>query len=605
MKRFASVLAAGLLGGWSPLAAQPSPPPTATVDASLVVTASLDPEERRETTAAVEVIDRREIELRQSERAVDLLRTVPGVATVESGSPGKVASFFLRGAASNQTLVLWNGVELNDPAFGAYDGSTLATEGIERIEVARGPFSAVWGSSAVGGVIQLLTERRGPSALQARVEAGSHALRRAGVSARRAGERSMLGFAGHLRRGDGELANDFFDGDEEDLDVELFPGAASRVGILARRVASTIGIPFDYLGQPSPHQQQSFDSTLVALPVEWGSERWRVDANASHHDSELAISDADDPFAASRTRSQRTALRATSRIDFGGGASFAVGASGQRDEATTASAFGAGLDADRQTTRALFGELGWERGGVRGTLGLRRDDSDAFGGATSLRGGVVAALGGRARLRASYGESFRAPSLGDLYYPGFSNPGLAPERGASWELGAEGDGRRWRWTATGFWNDFDQLILYDFVSGRPENIGRARSRGVELSAGRRSTAWEMRLSGTWLEAAARPSGEPLPRRPKRSAQLLAFRTAESWSAGAVLRAVGERSDVGGVRLAGYTALDLTATLDLGGGLSGFVRVDNALDRSYEEAASYPAPGRAVRVGLSFGRTSGR
>ena len=606
MRNVAVVLAAGLLGGWSPSVAQSNaPPPSIPVQReTIVVSATVEPEPAVEVPATVTVIDRAEIERRQSDRVVDLLRTVPGVAVVESGSPGKVASFFLRGANSNQTLVLWDGVELNDPAFGAFDASTLTTDGLERIEVARGPFSAVWGSSAMGGVVELVTRRARGDALDLRLEGGSHAFRRAGGSAGLVRGRATLELAAHVRRGDGELANDFFDGDAESADGDLFPTGATRLGLVARRVASTIGIPFDYAGTPTPNQRQRFRSTLVALPFGWTSPRLVVDATVSRHDDRLAVSDPDDPFATSTTVARRDALRASTRIDLGNGATLAAGGSSAREQATTGSAFGPGLDGDHQRTRALFGELGWRRGAWSGTLGARHDANDAFGGATSLRGGVVAALSPATRLRASYGESFRAPSLGDLYYPGFSNPDLRPERGRSFELGAEGGARRSHWSATGFWNDFDQLILYDFATGRPENVGRARSRGVELGAGARGTKWDGELSATWLEAVERPGGEPLPRRPRWSGQAELFRTFglsrshRPWNAGAIVRVVGARTDVGGVPLAGYTALDLRTTVELTRRWSSFVALDNALDRGYQEAAGYPAPGRAVRLGVS-------
>ncbi len=599
MQRIALVVAAGLLGGWSPLAAQSSVLPTPIQGEPLVVTASLEPDSPENLPATVEVIDGSEIALRQDDRVIDLLRTVAGFSVAQSGSAGKVASLFSRGVNSNQTLVLWNGVELNDPAFGGFDASTLSTDGVDRVEVARGPFSAVWGSSAMGGVVELITRRGGASGARARLEDGANAYRRAAATASWSGDHGVVEASGHVRRGDGELRNDFFDGDELDLRGELFPRADSRVGLLLRRARSRVGIPFDYLGSPTLHQEQAFRSTLVALPVGWNDERWRVDGVVSRHDGALAISDLDDPFAASRTAARRDALRLVGEYRLTETGRISAGVDGQRESATTESAFGPGLDGRSQRNRAAFGQFNWGSRSWRATLGLRHDDNDAFGGATSLRGGVVAAVGRFSHLRASYGESFRAPSLGDLYYPGFSNPDLRPERGRSWELGLDGRIARASYRATGFWNDLDQLILYDFTTGRPENIGRARTRGVELAVSARLDAWELRASGTWLDAVDRQTGEALPRRAKQSGELLAFYRAGSWNAGVVLRQVGPRTDVGAVPLAGYAVLDFTVTLAADRRLAPFFKLDNALDRRYEEAAGYPAPGRAWIVGLSL------
>jgi len=145
MRSRLAAIAVGLLGGWGPLVAQPSTP---TFSSSLVVTASLEPQAEDQVAATVDVVDASEIERRQAELVLDLLRELPGLAVAQSGSPGKVASLFTRGTSSAQTRVLLDGISLNDPVLGAFDWSTLATEGLERIEVARGPFSALWGSGS-------------------------------------------------------------------------------------------------------------------------------------------------------------------------------------------------------------------------------------------------------------------------------------------------------------------------------------------------------------------------------------------------------------------------------------------------------------------------
>src|SRR5690606_10857149 len=125
--------------------------------ADIVVTAELDPEQADRVRATVDFIDAAEIERRQAGLALDLLRTVPGLAVTQTGSPGKVASLFLRGGSGAQTLVLLDGVVLNDPALAAFDASTTSTEGLDRIEIVRGPYSALFGSGAIGGVVQLVT----------------------------------------------------------------------------------------------------------------------------------------------------------------------------------------------------------------------------------------------------------------------------------------------------------------------------------------------------------------------------------------------------------------------------------------------------------------
>ncbi len=605
--RLAALAAAGLLGGWSPLAAQATTTPPS-FSSTLVVTASVEPEARDDLAATVDVVDRREIEARQAHLVLDLLRELPGLSVTQSGSPGKLASLFSRGTSSSQTLVLLDGVELNDPVLGAFDWSTLATDGVERVEVVRGPFSALWGSGAVGGVVQVITRGADRARAALRLEGGSDAYRRAGASAAAPFDRWSLEVAGHSRRGDGVLDNDFFDSDGGRVRLDLSEpaaGAAWKVGVLADAADATVGLPYDYAGNPALRRRQRSRSRLWALPANWSGGGWRLEAEAARFDTHLTISDPGDPFAASTDDARRDQLRATVRRDLGGRGWLALGVDERRESAATTSAFGAGLDDARQTTRAVFAQGSWVPGRLRLDFGVRRDDHSAFGGATSLKAGAVVALGGSggsgggARLRASYGESFRAPSLGDLYFPGFGNPALEPERGRSWELGVEGGRGALTASLVGFDNELDNLIQFDLVRGLPFNIGRARTRGVEGEMELRRGAWHARAGATWLDAEDRVTGARLPRRPEGSGELVADWTGRRAGAGASLRWVGPRRDVGDVALAGYVVTDLVASWSWSPRVASYARLENALGRDYQEAFGFPAPGRRWVAGLSL------
>src|SRR3990172_1360583 len=127
------------------------------ISQEIVVTASALPEDLDSTPTAVTVVTREEIEDRAARDVADVLREVPGVAIARFGSPGKATSLFIRGGNSQHTLVLWNGIEINNPYFSGYDWGLFSTSGVERIEVVRGPYSALYGSDAVSGVVNILT----------------------------------------------------------------------------------------------------------------------------------------------------------------------------------------------------------------------------------------------------------------------------------------------------------------------------------------------------------------------------------------------------------------------------------------------------------------
>ena len=591
------LVCAGILGGAIPVFAQTSPQSSFTE--SVVVTASLAEETASDLPAAVSIVDAEELAARQTTEIFSVLGTLPGLSTTQLGSPGKAASVFTRGANSNHTLVLWNGIPLNDPYFGGFDWSNLPAEGVERLEVVRGPFSALWGSDAVGGVVNVLT-RRGPGA-SVTVEGGSDRYRRAALSGALVRESVTLVAAGHLRRGDGQVDNDFFDSDEGTLRGTWSVTPGRDIGFLARANHALVGIPFDFFGALAPERRQDSRDLEAALPVAWSWSELRLDSLVSYGQTDLELRDPNDPFAQSDTEAERRRARAVlewrPRTDFW----LAGGGDWQRQEATSSDAFGTALDGQSQRTAAAFAQAGWSRGPVRLDAGLRQDDNDAYGSATTAKlGAVWQALEGL-RLRSSYGQGFHAPTLADLYYPGFSNPDLQPERSASVEFGLDGRRGGWSWGLAGFSTDFDDLIQFDFTTFQPFNTGSARSRGIEAETRWTHGGLALDWNGTLLDTEDRDSGKELLRRPRESSNLLA-----TWRTGALTlhaegRYVGERLDVGDVRLPSYTVAAFGAAyrIDAAHGLEPYARIENLFDHEYEEAAGFPAPGRRYVAGIAL------
>lgn len=603
----AILLVTGILGGVTPvLANQPTTTPP-TYDETIVVTSSLEEQDEQDTTASVTVIGRAEIEERQATTIEELLRTVPGMMVVRSGSPGKATSVFTRGTESDHTLVLWNGVELNDPYFGGFDWAYLPTEGVERVEVVRGPASTVYGSDAIGGVVQVLT--RSTPGTEVRLEGGSDSYLRGSVSSGWQAGPVRLDVAGHVRRGDGRVDNDFFDGEELAVRADWAATEHTAIGLVARANDSEIGVPYDFLGTPTPRRRQEVRSTQIAVPVTWRSGAWRVESQLSSTSTDLKFRDPDDAYTGSDSDARRDGARVVGSYHFREDLWVALGADWDREEVTSSSVFGPGLDEESQETWSSFGQMFWDAGPVSFDLGLRHDDNDAFGAETTLRAASAVDLGERVRLRASYGEGFRAPSLGDLYFPGFGNPDLQPETsesvevGLDWTLGTGGStAGSWKLSLAGYSTDLENLILFDFVRSLPFNIGKARSRGVELEVDWNGAALPGRPAGRLSLAYQDPedltTGEQLLRRPERSASLLlAGRPTDSTSLSLVVAHVGERPDLGGVTLYSYTTVELGGSWRWTERIEPYLRVENLLDEEYEEAAGFPALDRRVIGGL--------
>jgi vitamin B12 transporter len=405
--------------------------------------------------------------------------------------------------------------------------------------------------------------------------------------------------AGHARRGEGEVANDSWDGDEVSLALDAGGDLPWRAGALVRWARAELGIPFDFAGTPTPARRQESDALSVALPLGWNGGDWELEGHLARSEADLALTDPGDPFAASDSEARRDQARLLLRAESAPGITWTAGGDWEEARVSSGSAFGPGLQRQEQGSWALFAQGSFARGTLRLDAGVRRDEVDSFGGQTSLRAAAAVALGERGRLRAAYGESFRAPSLADLYYPGFSNPALAPERVESAELAAELEAGPARAELVLFRNELDDLIEFDYGTFRPENIGRARAEGVELALALKLAALDARLALTWLEAEDRATGRPLLRRPEESASLVAFYRPGRVTVGVVASYVGDRVDFGEVPLPSHETLDLSLAFRAHERFEPFARVENVSDERYEEAAGFPAPGRTWAAGCAL------
>lgn len=597
---------AGILGGGIPLFAQTDSPDLPTFEDNVVVSASLDTEEREDVPASVTVIAAEEIEARQADTLSEAIATVPGLAVMQAGSPGQQTSLFTRGTDSEHTLLLWNGIPLNDPFFGGANWQFVPLDGAARVEVARGPFSALYGSNAMGGVVQVFTGSRQGGTFTA--EAGEDGYYRGGLAAGTDIGKLRLDVTGHLRRGSvsgNELPNDFYDS-EEMIARGLWtvrPGVS--VGLLARVNDSETGIP-RVSGLPNLVGDIAWEERELAVPFIADLGTWEVEAQLSQTRFDSAYRDPDDPFGftASDTESEGLKGRAVATWRRSEDLWIAFGSEAERLEATNVSTFGTNLDGAHQRTWAVFGQGSWGRGPVRLDLGVRRDDNDVYGSETSLRTGVVLDAGGGLRLRASYGEAFRAPSLGELFFPFSGNPDLQPESGESYEVGIEHEAGALRLGLTGFENRQRNLIDYDFISNRNENVDRARSRGIEGEAGLKAGIVDARWNATWMETEDRATGLELLRRPEWSSALLLTARPGDWTFNLEGRYVGERPDVDPVTFGrtenpDYLRVDLAARWKAFDRLAPYARLNNVADEEYEEVLGYPAPGRTLIGGVAL------
>ncbi|MFO1284115.1 MAG: TonB-dependent receptor [Burkholderiales bacterium] len=592
-----------------PVAAQDAQPKSASLD-PVVVTAARAPQSFNELTADVTVIGADEIARSGADSLVQLLQRQPGVEISMNGGRGGVSSAFIRGANANHTLVLVDGMRVSSSTTGASTLEAIPLDQIERIEILRGPASSLYGADAVGGVVQVFT-RDGGRAFSANASAsvGTHAtaVGAAGVSGSAGDFRYSVQVA--AKKSDGfnaivDPANFSYNDDRDGYDGRSVTASgtwrwAKDQELTLRAFHSFLDAQYD--GGPG------FDDRQVTRLSGWSlasanriGERWRwtLTAGESRDDSVSKTGFGDFPF---ETRQRQYSWQHDLALSFGD----LTLAYERREERVISDS---GFPRTRRDTDSALAILRARGGPHALQANLRVDDSDQYGTRTtgSLAYGYAFAPGWRATVGAA--TAFRAPTFNDLYFPGFSNPDLTPERSRSVEAGLAANGTagdvRYDARVTGWLNDVSGLIVFacdaDFNCA-PINAEKARLAGATIAGEMRWRDTTLKASVDLQEPQNRTTGNLLPRRARAHGALA---VAQAWGrlrAGAELVASSYRYDdaANTRRMGGYGVLNLSAEWNGDRGVTLFVRAENVFDRDYEIAAGYSTGGAQVTAGVRW------
>jgi vitamin B12 transporter len=566
-----------------------------------VSTASREAERADAALASVSVIDRDAIERSVAPDLLELLRLEAGVELARTGPAGSQTSLFLRGGNFNHVLVLVDGVRVANVNTGATAFENLPLAQIERIEIVRGPRAALYGSDAIGGVLQIFTRRL--KAPHVRAQSGrydSHALEagvgaggdRGGFSAV-AARRQSRGFSAQNERGFAfDPDRDGYRNDSLGLRGDTLIGSQQLdAGVLAVDAE----VEFDR-GESSARTRNAHLGLSGALGA-----RWDHHLKLSHAREDLAT-----PTFFSAFRSRRHGLDWLHGLDLSPAQRLHFGVAWQRESGASLDTFdGSTRYGARRRNAAAFARWRGTFGDHRLEVAGRHDDNSVFGGASTGQAAWAWQASPHWRLLAHWGQGFRAPNLNEQFSPGFGglfagNPDLAPERSRHLELGtalrlAEGHETRLHL----YRNQVRDLISFsggdDF---RAENIARARLQGAELSHELRADGWRLRAPATWQGARDRESGAPLRRRARRHGSLLAETAGRPLDLGLELFASGARPDIAET-LPGYALLNLRARWKPHRQWALAARLENALDRDYEHAVGFNTPGRSLWFSLTW------
>jgi vitamin B12 transporter len=613
----------------------------------VVVTATKIETPLSEVASSVTVITRQEIEDKQSNSVEEVLRSVPGLDVVRQGGLGQQTSIFLRGANSTHTLVLVDGIEINDPSNPgrSLDFASLATDNIERIEIVRGPGSTLYGSDALGGVINIITRKgSGKPRVSLFAEGGSFDTHQEKLSI--SGGNDLLNYS---------LVASFLESDGISAAAERY-GNSEKDGYDRTTVATRLGLTptdnFDidfilryidseadldtFAGPYGDDPNNTFDSEALYLRVQSRlillNDLWEQKLGFSLTDYERENRDETDAAHPS-DRSLTTYDSRLYKIDWQHNLylhptnTLTVGVEYEKEEAQGSSVY---VYADPSwNTNDAFEKKSAETNGYYiqdqiklwqdfvTTLGVRVDDHQTFGSRLTYR--ITSSYLFRptgTRIKGTYGTAFKAPTLAQLFENStyvLGNPELTPEKSRGWDIGLEQSLWDDRITlgATYFENHFEDLIntffSLDSFKYEYENVDEAQTKGIEVTASVRPVD-DLTLSAsyTYTDTENRSTGKQLLRRPRHKYNVNAnYRFLDAGNINLDIFYVGERDDLDlydwskTTSLGAYTVVNLGLSYEINKHLKIHGRVENLFDEEYEEVNGFGTPGIAGYAGASL------
>lgn len=570
----------------------------------VVVTASRMEAPVAATVASVTIITRADVERLQPHSVPELLDGLTGISVASTGDLGKSSFLFVRGTNSNHVLVLVDGIKIGSATTGAAALEQLPVAQIERIEIVRGPRSSLYGSDAIGGIIQIFTRHSAPGAASRasfELTGGSHdtwqaqggysgssgplwynasvsGLYTSGIPICTAGAPpSAPCYTAEPRQG--------FQSGSAAVSGGYQLSADTRLSVEWLRANGDNHYDGDIFSGNESHQvQQTAGIELQTTPLP----RWGVflTAGQSLDQSAQLFDGAPDGFFDTR----RDTLSWLNDICLAAAQSLLLGLDYEEDTVGSDADYAASSRADTgafSSYRLTPGRLDLE-------ISARHDHNQQFGDHTTGAAAAGWRLAEGLRLTASWGTAFKAPTFNDLYFPFYGDPTLRPETARSTEIGVEGDLETGtQWAVNAYDTAIDDLIEYNPITFGADNIGRARIRGVELRLAAEVVGARAQLYATWLDPRDRGAhiGAVLPERAQASVRLDLDREFDAFTAGASLAVVGRRfgDPANTERMGGYTTLDLRTGWHLDPSWMLQARISNALNRDYQTVFYYNQP----------------
>jgi len=578
----------------------------------VIVTATRTAQTADQSLAAVTIITREQIDKSPAQTVEELLTSQTGIDITVNGGYGQASSLFMRGTGSRHTLILIDGLKMGSASSGKTALELLPLDQVERIEIVRGPRSSLYGSEAIGGVIQIFTHEGGKdfrTVFQTGV--GSNKLRRDSIS--NSGSLGNTRYSISLA----SLETEGFDAvkptpgpwgvDQPDDDGYTNYSGSLRIqhrfdNGLEADMHLTNGqgnVEYDSSGNDSTDYVQQASGVAFSLPV---NDIWFTQLTLGEtRDKSDYLNDG--VYSGSTFNTKRTQLNWQNDLALSDDKLLTLGLDYLDDKLDTTSNY---VKTSRDNA-GVFAQYQSSLGEHNYTIALRKDDNEAFGTETTGNIAWGYAINTALRLNASYGTAFVAPSFNDLYYPPSAfyvgNPDLKPEKSATSEIGIVGDHNWGHWRANVFSTEVEDLIVYD-ASVSPatmNNLDKAQIDGIELEMATTLLGWNASAQATLLTPEDKKTNKQLPRRAKNNLTIDVNHQSNNAQIGIKVFAQSMRYDdaANTTPIRGYGTTTIYGNLSLNKHWHLRYSVSNIADKAYETVSNYNTAGRTVFIGIRY------
>lgn len=569
----------------------------------VIVTATRTAQTVDESLASVTVLTEEDIQRSQASSLQELLTGYTGMNFTNNGGAGKATSLFLRGTNSNHVVVLLDGIKIGSATTGDIPFQNIPVSQIERIEIVRGPRSSLYGSEAIGGVIQIFTKK-------------DHSQRATNLSAGMGNygtESYSLGFSG---RGDtsgyhiqvSRFETDGFNAkDNSNPDDDGYKNDSLNAGFHYKFAANgewSVNVlhsegksEYDGYSVASLYDERFFKQTVGTSIKLRPSSVWQTELTLGQNRDESDFIQDDVQTSRFDTKRRQAIWQNDFTLNQNNLTTLGIDYTKEKVDSTTSFA------EDERENTGVFLQHQWTGQSNDLLLGLRQDDNQAFGKHETGNLAWGQDLTNTLRLIASYGTAFKAPTFNDLYYSGpggAGNPNLKPEESKTAEIILRGQ----HWEISAYQTKVEKLIVWGKTAPyfyEPSNVENATIQGVDISAKKILGDWQHQVDISFVDPRDDKTDNILPRRSRKSLRLSSDRIKHNWQYGASLIAYGERFDdaANKNRVSGYWLLNLRANYNLDKEWFLQAKIENALDKDYKTVKDYNQAGTSIFASINY------